>query len=423
MSNPTTPHDTAPDDTAIEDAYLYLLGRALVVRQERMDLAADGFAYNRISYNPLGSADFVNPNFDVAYAEAWFAVDADHAVILEVPRVEGRYYTAQILDEWGEVIVNINERVTPLTPSGRFALVAPGSTVRVPHANRVELHSNKAKLLLRVELKDDPTGAEQLQRAFTASADPGIDIAPPVELPMFDNVSLLGVEIFDATFDLVSSALDVSPNAASMQLLAQQLAALAARSPEFRDRADRLIRDRIVPAFREYAFTRIAPYVNEWLGGADLGNYGTDYRRRTAVNLIGIWANTGAEVVYYVATTDAAGAPLDGSRSYRIDFPADELPEQLTDGYWSLILVGLPDLRVMPNPLDRFNVNNHSGLGRNADGSLTLTAGAVPVAGVPEQNWLPTTAGRPFSLTFRLYVPKARVLGEGWAPPPVLAAP
>ena len=56
-----------------------------------------------IKYNPLGSADFVNPNLDVAYLEAWFAVDDKTPVILEVPKIEGRYYTAQILDEWGEV--------------------------------------------------------------------------------------------------------------------------------------------------------------------------------------------------------------------------------------------------------------------------------------------------------------------------------
>jgi hypothetical protein len=70
-----------------------------------------------------------------------------------VPQVKDRYYTAQILDEWGEVIVNINERNFPSHPSGKFALVAPGSTAQVPaDAVRIELHSRKAKLLGRVEL-------------------------------------------------------------------------------------------------------------------------------------------------------------------------------------------------------------------------------------------------------------------------------
>src|ERR1700750_2204067 len=114
-----------PDDTTIEEAYIYLLGRALVIRQEHIDRRGDGFAYNTIKYNPLGSADFVNPNFDVAYFEAWFAVDDRTPVLLETPEITGRYYTAQILDEWGEVIVNVNERTFPSKPFGRFALVKP----------------------------------------------------------------------------------------------------------------------------------------------------------------------------------------------------------------------------------------------------------------------------------------------------------
>ena len=106
-----------PDDKTVSDAYTYLLGRVLVTRQEHMDRRGDGFAYNAIKYNPLGSADFVNPNFDVAYFEAWFAVDDRTPVLLEIPEIKGRYYTAQILDEWGEVIVNINERTFPSKPT------------------------------------------------------------------------------------------------------------------------------------------------------------------------------------------------------------------------------------------------------------------------------------------------------------------
>jgi hypothetical protein len=90
-----------------------------------MDRRGAGFAYNEIKYNPLGSADFVNPNFDVAYFEAWLAVDDRSPVLLEIPEIKDRYYTAQILDEWGEVIVNINERTFPSKPYGKFALVKP----------------------------------------------------------------------------------------------------------------------------------------------------------------------------------------------------------------------------------------------------------------------------------------------------------
>src|SRR6478672_4130788 len=140
----------ALDEETITEAYVYLLGRALVIRQEHTDLEETGAAYNTIKYNPLGSADFVNPNFDVAYLEAWFAVDDKTPVVLEVPEIGGRYYTAQIIDEWGEVIANINERSFPSKPFGKFFLVKPGSTVAPPaDAGRIELHSSKAKMLAR----------------------------------------------------------------------------------------------------------------------------------------------------------------------------------------------------------------------------------------------------------------------------------
>ena len=104
----------------LSEAYTYLLGRALVIRQEHMDRRGDGFAYNAIKYNPLGSADFVNPNFDVAYFEAWFAVDDRTPVLLEIPEIKSRYYTAQILMTGGEVIANINERTFPSKPYGKL---------------------------------------------------------------------------------------------------------------------------------------------------------------------------------------------------------------------------------------------------------------------------------------------------------------
>ncbi len=168
-----------PDEKAIEDAYIYLLGRVLVIRQEHTDMAEPGITYNTIKHNPLGSAGFVNPNFDVAYLEAWLAVDDRTPVFLEVPEVTGRYYTAQILDEWGEVIVNINERTFPSKPFGRFALVAPGWTGALPaDATPIELHSRKAKMLSRVELKGNPEGAVRLQKAFRVTVPGAPEVAP-----------------------------------------------------------------------------------------------------------------------------------------------------------------------------------------------------------------------------------------------------
>jgi hypothetical protein len=389
-----------PDEKTLADAYTYLLGRVLVIRQEHMDRRGDGFAFNAIKYNPLGSADFVNPNFDVAYFEAWFAVDDRSPVLLEIPEIKDRYYTAQILDEWGEVIVNVNERTFPSKPYGKFALVKPDFRGTIPiDAARIELHSGKAKLLGRVEIKGDPEGAVQLQRQF-------------------DNTDLIGADIFDDVDARLSSALDVAPNAAEMQQKVRAVAAYMASGKQARAAIDTQLRP-IIAQFREDALTKTAPYVNHWLCANTGGNYGANYRLRTAANYAGIWANTPSEAVYFVGSRDADEQPLNGSDSYVMHFPADKLPDSVVDAYWSVILVGVPDYRVVPNALNRYNFNNHSQLQKAADGSLEIAVGPKPVSSVPESNWLPSAEGKPFSLTFRTYVSKEAAQTCEWTPPPL----
>jgi hypothetical protein len=406
-----------PDEKTLADAYTYLLGRTLVIRQEHIDRRGEGFAYNVIKYNPLGSADFVNPNFDVAYFEAWFAVDDRTPVILEIPKIEGRYYTAQILDEWGEVIANINERTFPSKPYGKFALVAPGFAGTIPvDAGRIELHSDKAKMLGRVEIKDDPEGAVRLQQQFKVTALGTPLIAPPPAITMFDNVELIGADIFNNVDAQLSSALDVAPNAAEMQQKVRAVAAYVASDKEARAAVDAQLGS-IISEFKQDALTKTAPYRNHWLCGNIGGNYGADYRRRTAANYAGIWANSPSEAIYFIGSRDANDQLLNGSDSYVMHFPADKLPELVVDAYWSVILVGVPDFRVVPNPLKRYNFNNHSPLQKESDGSLKIAIGPKPVASVPESNWLPSAEGKPFSLTFRTYVPREAARTCQWTPP------
>ena len=411
--------------SSIEDvraAYIYLLGRVLVVRQEWIDAGEDGFAYNRVKYNPLGSAEFVNPNLDVAYLETWFAADDDNAVLLQVPEIAGRYYTAQILDEWGEVIVNINDRATPAKPFGVYALTKPGSRPDIPAgAIRVELHSAKAKMLARVELQRDPDVAVELQHQFTVTAPDSLAVAAPPDIPQFDNATLLGADIFDHAEAVLASALDVSPVAARMQLLVRAIAADVASGAESRAHVDDLLRTRIVPDFVAAALTTVAPYRNHWTGGGVTGNYGTDYTMRTMANYAGIWANAISEVIYFLASRDSTEQPLDGGNSYTITFPADDLPDGVVDGYWSIILVDVPDFRVVDNPLHRYNLNSYSPLERADDGSLVIGIGPQVPPGVPEANWLPPAPGHGFALTTRFYVPTDTLLPPGgtWTPPPV----
>jgi hypothetical protein len=415
--------DNFPDKQTVSDAYVYLLGRALVIRQEQADFKETGIAYNVIKYNPVGSADFVNPNLDVAYLEAWIAVDEKTPVLLEVPQVKGRYYTAQILDEWGEVITNINERNYPSHPNGKFVFVAPGSRTKVPaDAVRIELHSSKAKMLGRVELKTDSAGAVALQREFKLKPLGKIVIQQAAPMASFGNKELIGVEIFDNVDAVIASAQDVSPVAAQMQAKVRDIGQLA-KTPEKRNALDKLIKEQVVPQFLAYAVTKSAVFKNHWLGGLGVGNFGANYWLRSSASLVGIWANSNDEVVYFVGTQDSEGQPLNGANDYVLEFPAANRPDAVVNAYWSVILVDLPNYRVVPNPLNRFNFNSDSGLKSEADGSLKILFAKKPNATVPESNWLPAPDGKAFSLTLRAYVPKDIVKRGEWFPPAIKRIP
>ncbi|OUL63936.1 DUF1214 domain-containing protein [Flavobacterium sp. AJR] len=415
----TTEISTVPTDQDIVDAYTYLYGRYLVIQQENHDINVEKVGYNKIKYNPLGTAQFVNPNLDVAYLEAWLAVDADHAVILNVPKIEGRYYTAELLNGWGEVIVNINNRNYPKTPYGKFALVLKGTNPTIPaDAVKIELPSEKTKMLARVELKGTPDIAQKLQRQFTLTVPEGIKITPPVTIPDFTPKAPIGGEIFDKVEEVIASYPDVMPKAKEYQDKAISIEQYRKTDDKAKARVDEIIKTKAIPGFLEGA-KGFGTQKGGWSVSYVAGNFGNDILARDIINYGGLWANRKEEAVYFIGLIDSKGQPLTGDKVYEIRFPKDALPETAVDGFWSTTVYSVPDYRVVDNKLKRYNLNNVSGLKKNPDGSLSIWLASSLPKGAIESNWLPTPAGKGFSLNFRTYVPKKSVQEGKWFPAPI----
>jgi hypothetical protein len=408
-----------PSDQDIIDAYTYLYGRYLVIQQENHDINVEKVGYNKIKYNPLGSAQFVNPNLDVAYLEAWIAVDKDHAVILNVPKIEGRYYTAQLLDGWGEVIANINERNFPKTPSGKFALVLKGSNPEIPSdAVKVELPSEKAKMLARVELKGTSATAKKLQEQFTFTVPDGIKIAPPVTIPEFTPKAPIGGEIFDKVQEVLNSSPDAMPKAKEYQAKAIAVSQYAKTGDKAKAHIDQVVKTKAIPAFLAGA-KGFGTQKGGWSVSYAAGNFGDDIMARDIINYGGLWANRVEEAIYFVGLTDSKKELLSGDKVYEIKFPKEDIPDLMVNAFWSVTLYSVPDYRVVDNKLKRYNLNNVSGLKKNADGSLSIWLGSSLPKGAIQSNWLPTPAGKGFALTMRMYVSKKPVLDGEWFPAPI----
>ena len=156
-----------------------------------------------------------------------------------------------------------------------------------------------------------------------------------------------------------------------------------------------------------------------WRVSPDVGTYGDNVLRRAAVSRVGWGANVPAEAVYPVARVDADGKPLDGNETYRITFPADEMPP--VKAFWSLSAYG-GDMFFAENPSGRYTIGDRTpGLVLGDDGSLEITVSNTeppPGPDGPTTNWLPVPKG-PFVLMMRLYLPEESVLDGDYAYPPI----
>ncbi len=157
-------------DRDIIDAYEYMLGRLLVLRQEALDLK-EGMKWNEIVHREPGGVAWANPNLDVAYSEAWIALDENSCTLVELPEIKNRYYTFQVLNGWGEVTANINERNYPKHAFGKFMLCIKPAKITLPKGViRIDLPSRKSRALFRIELGANPAEALALQKRVTIKA-------------------------------------------------------------------------------------------------------------------------------------------------------------------------------------------------------------------------------------------------------------
>jgi hypothetical protein len=411
LSCPASSQESISDQDVV-DAYHYMLGRWLVLRQENLDFA-EGMKWNEIIHREPGGVAWANPNLDVAYSEAWVYVDDKSCTLIDLPEIKDRYYTVQVMNGWGEVITNINERYFANHPSGLFALCLKGAKVVLPErTERIDLPGRKSRVLMRIELGDNPAEAIALQKKTTmkpTGAPQPEAVAAALDFP---NTKLPGVEAFDQTEKILASDADINPGMEVPQQKARAVAR-AATDPKERTRIDDVIHKRAIPAFFAYG-KKFGTIKDGWIHPRPAGNYGSDFLMRAFSNFAGIWANNSKEVVYY------GGPPFDGGATFLQTYPKEALPASKVQYFWSVIAVDDEKFQVIPNPLNRYLLNKESGLKLNPDGSLTLAFGPKQPDGVPSANWLPTPAGAKYKLTYRFYGPTPELIEGAWFPPPMV---
>jgi len=115
---------------------------------------------------------------------------------------------------------------------------------------------------------------------------------------------------------------------------------------------------------------------------------------------------------YAIAYVDSEKQPFDGSKTYKLNIPADPP----VGNFWAVTVYD-PQTRSMLQSSQRYPTvgGNTEGLKKNDDGSCTIYLGAKAPEGY-ENNWIETLPGKSWFVILRMYSPLKPWIDQTWRP-------
>jgi hypothetical protein len=435
-----------------EEAYVYafpMMENYRTMYVQAIDRTAPEYAgsFNQLVHKTelLGPEfkDIVRPNNDTMYSFAWLDLRAQ-PIVITVPAIKDRYYSVQLIDMFTHNFAYIGTRATG-TEAGSYVIAGPQWEGTKPgDAKEVfRSESNFVYCIIRtaVDGPKDVAAVVDLQKRYHATpmnvflGRSRVPVAAGITFPSYDPNKAKSAAFIDL-FNFLLGQVVVAPEEqdlmgrfARIGIRPGALSASLGLSPELRDAVDAGVGQGIMamtegaddPSKLEGVTVRIE---RGWQGlDGIFGSRETmrsKYLVRAGAAMIGIYGNDAEEAYYPTGNKDAAGNPLDGSKhDYVMRFDQSELPQ--VDAFWSMTMYSLPDQLMVANPIKRYSIGDRSKLKYGKDGSLTIYVQHNSPGKKNASNWLPAPDG-PFSLQFRMYLPKPEALDPLYLPPPVRAA-
>jgi len=148
---------------------------------------------------------------------------------------------------------------------------------------------------------------------------------------------------------------------------------------------------------------RGTPYATRW-NNLHEGSYGYHFINRAEGALEGLMVHDREEGVYFSTYEDGTGQLLEGSDRYILHFNKDQIPQLQEKGFWSLTMYGT-NFQLVENEINRYSIGDRNPeLKYNADGSLTIYIQSQAPQG-HEGNWLPSPGKGLFRINYRIYLP------------------
>ena len=371
------------------------------------------------------------PNQDVVYGAGMFALDQG-PIVIQVPDFGTRFWLYALYDARTDEFAQIGKQYG--TPPGFYLLVGPNWQGKLPAGFKGMVRSS-TELAFAVPriFKDDTSEDSQAIRPTLnqimfyplSQFDGNMKTTDWSKLPHFPapagavgETKWVVPEAFFAQLPDVMKHVPPLPGEEALYGWISSVFAAAANDPVLK----RALIDSFVAAEKELIAPLFlwrnngVPAGNGWNSPKNNAQWGSDYLMRTAVAKSNMYENRPTETKYIFTDTDAQGQTLHGGNNYTITFAKGQIPP--VKGFWSLTLYNEHHL-FEPNALNRYSLGTKTKtLIINADGSLTLYAGATSPGADKEANWLPAPNGT-FSLYLRGYWGEKTLLDGSWMPPKI----
>lgn len=422
-------------ETLIDQAYAFAYPMLLMEMTKRVMTNTDRVIGFRAPVNTLchsealanaSNHEVVSPNVDTLYSQAF--LDLSRGPLIFKKPAANRYCTVAFLDAWTNCPYILGTGAIDGNAPGSYMIAGPGDTVTKapPGMTLLKMPTNTVWLLIRTVLysPDDLDNVRDIQKAFNLSViDPLQKIKGRVNLAdtfvPVDRVNRMDISEYFNTFNQLLESNPPYPEDSAFLEQIRPLgigAGLTFDLSDFTDEEAAAICDTNTRVIKDL-LSRSADYthnVNNWSFFKDsMAAFGTDYSYRAYVALTGFGANPESMAVYPFGRADQNNDPLSGGHSYTLHFEKGSLPPCRQDGFWSITLYSKNNF-LADNAINRYCINDRSGLVPNADGSYDIFIQKEPPSATA--NWLPATEGE-FHLIMRIYLPAPQVLDGSWKPP------
>ena len=416
----------------VEDAYVYafplvIMDATKISATNTEEAVTEKAPVNQFIHSvALADAQFrnvVTPNVDTIYSQVWYDL-SEEPMVYELPETD-RFCKVQVLDGW-------TNTAAVLDKAGAYAITLSTWEGELPEGvTRIDVPTSMAWSITRIVL----SGEEDLPNVYAIQEKmklmplsdyiSGDTYEPPRGsyseendyIPVDKVLSMDPITFFNKANELMVKN---SPTAADKEMLEKIAAVNIGPGMEFDtsvltgDVAENWktmlteIRLKLIKEGQKFS-----KKLGQWdYFGEPIGDFNTEYAYRALVALAGLGANTVEVALYPKIEQDADGNTLTGEKSYILHF--ESYPQVLEGGFWSVTAYGDDDF-LIDNPMDRYCINDRSGLKANDDGSVDV----ILSEDAPEDttNWLPVGDGG-FHLYMRIYTPDMDAL-ETWTAPTI----